>query len=320
MLALKNLKVCNLSVDIDWLKEHIGRLNEVAEKIQEIAPGIMVTYEAGAWTTIKLLALAYFVPVYTKIIYNYRYLFPEMIYIDLLAGAGLCKVKDTGDLVAGSAVVATTMNFYPFDKYLLVERDIERANALKKRMTTLSPNVVVFNEDCNECIDNLLDQIPSKAHYLAFVDFEGLKDIKWKTMEQLLSRKGDIIVTFQSSEAARVRGRARNSIADRQVLTELYGNDSWEDCKEEGTLADCLTQKYLEQIENFREIVFSIPIRGKGVYNYDLIFGTRRTRGGNPWLKSFDRFIEKTKNCNYTIARNILDLLKGRICNIEEYF
>jgi three-Cys-motif partner protein len=120
--------------------------------------------------------------MYTRIIPKY---FKKMYYIDLLAGAGVCKIRETGDVVAGSALVASTYCCNPFDEYLLVEADKEKAHALDNRMKAIVTNAIVFPCDCNDCIDEVLVRLPKGAHYLAFVDCEGL-EVNWSTVEKLL--------------------------------------------------------------------------------------------------------------------------------------
>jgi len=67
-----------------------------------------------------------------------------------------------------------------------------------------------------------------RAHYLAFVDCEGL-EVNWSTVEKLLDRWGDIWFTFQSKMATRVVGRALSgSLGDKERLNTFFGGDGWE--------------------------------------------------------------------------------------------
>jgi len=83
-------------------------------------------------------------------------------------------------------------------KYLLVESSPDRGQILKERMRSLVDGVSVFPRDCNECIDNVLAELTSRSHYLAFVDNEGA-DVKWPAIQKLIQRNGDIWITFQTS-------------------------------------------------------------------------------------------------------------------------
>ena len=55
------------------------------------------------------------------------------VYVDLFAGPGKSKVKDTGEIIKGSPLAALDLA-YAFSKYIFVEADSESLNALEKRI------------------------------------------------------------------------------------------------------------------------------------------------------------------------------------------
>ena len=138
--------------EYNWLKPRAKKLVEIADPLKTIHPNVF--YETGEWTIIKLLALLRFVDIYTKIIKapRQRRFFKNMFYIDLLAGSGLCRIGSKGDIIAGSALIACTQCYHPFDKYFLVEKNSEKAEALRARIETTTQNFKLFNLDCNDCI------------------------------------------------------------------------------------------------------------------------------------------------------------------------
>jgi len=299
--------------EYEWLKPRVKKLAENAEPLKTIHPNVF--YEAGEWSIIKLLALLRFVDIYTKIIKapRQRRFFQNMYYIDLLAGSGLCRIGKKGDIIVGSALIACTLCYHPFDKYFLVEKNAEKAEALKARIETITPNFKLLNCDCNDRIDEIMDEIGVRDHYLAFVDCEGL-DVSWSTMQSLFAKNGDVLLNFQTQSIWRqpnkVRNRSRGWKKTLETLNRFFGDDGWKDCKK----ADDLLKCYMDKIRNetTRKIVLPLPVKGSGSYRYDIILATRRTKGGNPWIKSMEKLQEIMGGYRPEIVKRTLDILMHR--------
>jgi three-Cys-motif partner protein len=294
----------------EWIKGKLEVLLSRTKELEYTYPGEF--YPVGAWAAVKLLALMNYLPVYTKIIPKH---FPSMYYIEPLAGSGLCKVKERGDIIMGSPIIASIFSRQEFDGYLLIERDRKRAEFLKKCMESSARNVEVIEGDCNEQMSKLLEKIPSRSHYLAFIDCEGL-DVNWDVMEKLLQKQGDILFTLQTGAFFRVKGKADKSRKDEEKLIRFFGGDEWRDCKSDEEIVGC----YSDKLRKYREIVIPIPIKGKGNFRYSLLFALKKTKGGSPWIKAVEYIKEKVENCEYKYVLGILDLLTGRSKDITDYF
>ena len=296
-----------------WLKPRVKRLVEIAEHHKSICPETY--YETKGWTIIKLLSLLRFVDIYTKIIKSakQRKFFKNMYYIDLLAGSGLCRISPKGDIIAGSALIACTQCYHPFDKYFLVEENIEKADALEARFETVTRDFKIFKCDCNDCIQEIMEQIDERDHYLAFVDCEGL-DVSWATMKSLFSKNGDVLFNFQTQsiwrEPAKVKNRSRGWKATLERLNWFFGNDKWKDCQEADALLNC----YIDKIKNetTRKIVLPLPVKGSGSYRYDIILATRKTKGGSPWIRPMEELKEIMGGYRPEIVKRTLDILMKR--------
>jgi len=296
-----------------WLKPRVKKLVEMAEPYKSIHPNVF--YETKPWTIIKLLAFLRFLAIYTKIIKapRQREFFENMYYIDLLAGSGLCRIGSEGDIIAGSALIACTECYHPFDKYFLVEKDHTRAEALKARFKTITPNFAVFNSNCNDCVEEIMGEVESRDHYLAFVDCEGL-DVSWETMQSLFSKNGDVLLNFQTQsiwrEPNRVKNRSRGWKATSKKLNWFFGDDRWRDCEQANDLLEC----YIDKIENetTRKIVLPLPVRGSGSYRYDIILATRKTRGGSPWIKPMEDLQKIMGGYRPELIERTLDILMHR--------
>ena len=78
----------------EWLKNKLKPIITISQIFEkdglELCP-------AHNWSVLKLLILAQWTFVYTSIIPKH---FKHYFYVDLLAGAGAIKVKETGDIIA----------------------------------------------------------------------------------------------------------------------------------------------------------------------------------------------------------------------------
>lgn len=305
----------------EWLKPRVRKLVEIAEPHKLNYPEVF--YDTKPWSIIKLLALLRFVDVYTKIIKapKQQRFFKNMYYIDLLAGSGLCRIDPKGDIIAGSSLIACTQCAHPFDKYFLVEKDPEKAKALKARIETVTSNAKIFACDCNDCIKEIMEEIDKGDHYLAFIDCEGL-DVSWQTMKSLFDKNGDVLFNFQTQSIWRepniVRNKSRGWEATLDRLNWFFGDERWKNCEH----ADDMLKCYIDRIENetTRKIVLPLPVKGSGSYRYDIILATRETRAGSPWIKSMKDLQEIMGGYRPDIVEKTLDILMKRQSCITNSF
>jgi three-Cys-motif partner protein len=304
-----------MGIDFERLKQKIQPLLQIEEKLIQIHPNVF--YKPGPWCVTKLIALAYFVDIYTRIIPRMPF-FKKMRYIELLSGAGLCRIDETGDIIAGSALIAATMCNQQFDEYIFIELDEKKAKALKDRMKVITPNALIIQDNCNNVISEIIPTFNDNDHYLAFVDSEGL-EVDWSTINTLLSKQGDMIFNFQSQMVNRVVGRANSgSLGDVKRLNQFYGDDRWRNL--DG--ADELLIGYMEKIreETTRKRVVPLPVKGPGSYRYDLILATRKTKGDNPWLKPMEALAETMNGFTPDFIQKALNILTGGQRILDSYF
>jgi three-Cys-motif partner protein len=297
-----------------WLRPRVESLIEIAKPFKMIHPHVF--YESGGeWSIIKLLANLRFIEIYTKIIKAPRQqaFFDKMYYIDLLSGSGLCKIGKKGDIIAGSALLACTHCYNPFDKYFFVEQDPTRAEALRERIKTVTQDFSLYNCNCNSCINEIMTEIGERDHYLAYIDCEGL-DVSWLTMQALLAKNGDILFNFQTLEVLRNVRKAQKKALGWEATTErlnwFFGDSRWTEYTDPDSVLYC----YMEKIRNesTRKIVLALPVKGPRGYRYDIILATRLTRGGSPWVKSMQELQEIMGGYKPIIVKKTLDILQNR--------
>jgi len=121
----------------------------------------------------------------------------SLTYLDLLAGPGVCQIRDTKELVPGSPFVALD---FPFDRFLYYEANVEVAAALKERVTRheYSDRCKVETREWQEVVLAPGFRLPSGL-ILAFIDPTGISQVPWTAIEALASASSriDILMTIQ---------------------------------------------------------------------------------------------------------------------------
>jgi three-Cys-motif partner protein len=130
----------------------------------------------------------------------------ERVYIDLFAGAGHAKVKDTGEIVKTSAFLS--MDVQPaFDRHILCDASPECIHALQVRVAARASSptgrVHIIHGDANDTAAILRSMPqPSKGHtVLSFcvIDPFRLRDLDFGTIRALASRYVDFLVLLPDS-------------------------------------------------------------------------------------------------------------------------
>ena len=289
--------------------EKIGIISDHGQKIKD--GGITTEYDGH--TVLKLITVHYVSDMFTKIARSDNRKiqgFDGAVYVDLFAGTGLVKVKDTGDIVAGSAPCAV-MSGRGFDYSVMVEKNKNRCKFLKERMSMIIPkdNFEVINGDANKVIDDVISKIKDRFNnpiILAFVDPEGI-EIKFRTLKALSDkfRSCDFLININDQGALRVAGQARSGMQNRTQPLEEYLDENAQTILWELANGTTPKEKFAERIRKDlgRPIGDAIPIRVDGnKVAYYLLSYTRLTRGGSGYAdaisvlkKRIERFDEKQR-------------------------
>jgi spore photoproduct lyase len=253
----------------------------------------------GLWAKDKYFYLGRYLDIFTTSMKNiWR---GELYYIDLFAGSGKCRVRETGKEIDGSALISLSAK-YPFKRYFLVELDPEAANALKKRVgkSPIKNRVHIIQGDCNEKIDGIVTEIPRKSLSLAVVDPTGLH-IKFDTLQKLTKdRRIDLVITYPEGMDIK-RNLAKYLKKSRSILDDYMGDDGWrqlfiKDIKHIDQLSDIHIEKRLigHYRKNLSKIGYQevksgdeIPIRSsqKNLPLYYLLFASKHPLGYTFWRK-----------------------------------
>lgn len=220
-------------------------------------------YIGHPWSLVKLVLLGQWAYVYTVILKNWK---GGIRYVDLLAGSGTTKIKETDDVVKGSPFAVKEFAFKPFNDYVLVERNEERYNALLHNSKLIGEISKPLRGDCNRFVKDIFSN--PLYHNLVFIDMEGF-DVTWDSMFHIIKSKSDIVINFPTSSFERTK-----ALANQQCLDKFYGNHLWFDKasnREEflKLYMNRLTHAFIE-LRNKTPYVEAIRV-GNNIYFYDMI-------------------------------------------------
>jgi three-Cys-motif partner protein len=223
-----------------------------------VAPDGHPARKSGPWAREKLHYLNAYMEIFNG---GMRYHFPRRVFIDLMAGPGLCAQQDTLEFFPGSPLLALEQD-PPFERVICVERDVVLADALRAR-TAHDARLTVVNSDCNapETISAVRQVVVETGGGLglAFVDNLGL-NVPFSTI-RTMTRGGlriDLLITFQVSDIQRNVGQAmQDDPAHGPRFDEFFGTRDWRGCvkafergeRSAPDVTSALTDYYQEQLE-----------------------------------------------------------------------
>jgi len=115
-------------------------------------------------------------------------------YIDLFAGAGIERLKDSKELDWDSPMIAAKAR-YRFERLHLCEKNKQKFDALKRRIQQIRPDSQLLRGDANEKVHEIVGEIPKGSLSLAFLDPYGLH-LDYETLKVLSAVRADLIIFF----------------------------------------------------------------------------------------------------------------------------
>lgn len=184
--------------------------------------------EVGKWAEEKHGLVSFYAKLFSTAMKDKWH---ERVYIELYAGSGYSKVRDTSRTIAGSPIQALTLE-HPFDKYIFCEKKSKDVDALKVRVEKTAPSakVAYIVGDCNQRVGDILAEIPphSPGHRvlsLCFVDPYDI-GIKFETLRKLSARRVDFLVLLALYMDA--NRNIDNYVKEEAVkIDEFLGSRTW---------------------------------------------------------------------------------------------
>lgn len=180
--------------------------------------------EVGPWAVEKYRRVGMYAEIFSTGMKNR---WDCRTYIDLFAGPGHAVIRERGQRVLTSPLLALTVPD-PFDKYILCDREPTFVRALEARAWTVAPDTSIefITGDANESVADIERRIPSHCLSFCFVDPFGL-DIHFETIRRLsTSRPMDFLVLLAlGMDATRnweLYNRSENAKVERFI-----GDPTW---------------------------------------------------------------------------------------------
>jgi three-Cys-motif partner protein len=217
------------------------------------------TPEVGAWAEEKYRLLQGYARVFATSMKRQWI----RIYIDLFAGSGRSRIEGTNRIVLASPLLALEIP-HRFDRYIFCEKDNEKIDALRKRITSYPEADVRFlHGDANILVNKILAEFPShdqanKVLAFCFADPFSLENLKFSTIEQLASRFVDFLILIPTGMDANRNVRLYSDPNNRTV-DNFVGTSEWRAEWEKAKLlpepfGGFLTKLYAERMKNLRYI------------------------------------------------------------------
>jgi three-Cys-motif partner protein len=199
-------------------------------RLPELEDDGLITPEVGAWGEEKYRLVGLYAEMFSK---SMKGKWGSRVYLDLFAGAGRARIKDTKRILPASPLLALSV-VNKFDKYIFCELDGEKIQALETRVKREFPAVdaIFVPGDTNQNIGEIMKKIPQ--HYaghnvlcFCFVDPYMVAHLDFETIRRLSQRFVDFLVLIPSGmDAGRNVAKYQSGEASKN-LDRFLGTDAW---------------------------------------------------------------------------------------------
>jgi three-Cys-motif partner protein len=254
--------------------------------------------EVGSWTEDKLFFWNRYIDITTRAMVGHPKWPAGLVYVDLFAGPGICKLRESGRRIPGSTLIAANTP-KPFRAILAIELNADLANALAARLKNSPAAAVakVFEGNCNTAINQLVPHIPERALTLGFIDPEAL-NVDFETVKKLSDcGQVDLLILFADRmDLVRNVDRYENenpSILDRMMGSHSRWRERWAQLANRSADNICrlFVDEYKTQLTNrlgYRAFGEKVMESQNGPI-YRLIFASKNDKGLEFWDKVTQR-------------------------------
>jgi three-Cys-motif partner protein len=206
-------------------------------------------------------------------------------FIDLFAGPGLVRVRESGDIQDGSPMVAFCHAEAPFTRLVFCDLDGDNVRALRSRTASQAGRVTIIEGDCNKKIDQVIEVVPEHGLNIALVDPFSLSALKFHTLKRLAEfKRMDLVIHFPTGD---IKRNLRQHEKTRRSLDEALGTPDWASKISNDTDVAALIDVFKSQIATLgygSQQVRSEPIKNsQNVTIYYLVYASKNDRGDKIW-------------------------------------
>jgi three-Cys-motif partner protein len=113
-------------------------------------------------------------------------------YIDLFAGPGKARVRESGDTIDGSAILAFQVSKdggSPFSEVHIADSDEESVSACEKRLKAIAAPVYAYAGRACDTVKSVANNLDARALHFAFLDPFNLEALPFEVIEGLARLK-----------------------------------------------------------------------------------------------------------------------------------
>jgi three-Cys-motif partner protein len=186
--------------------------------------------EVGSWTEKKYRLVAIYCSLFST---SMKDKWENRVYIDLFAGPGRSRVRESNRITPGSPTIAMKVK-HTFTRYIFCEEDGDSLRALQERhardFSALDARFVLGN--CNSKIDEIMSHIPrptthSKVLSFCFADPFGVSDLHFSTLERLSSVFIDFLILIPTQMDASRNWTRELKKENETPIDILAGSRAW---------------------------------------------------------------------------------------------
>jgi three-Cys-motif partner protein len=267
------------------------------DRLPQLDDDGLVLPEARDWAETKYRLIGNYAEMFAT---SMRGKWDTRVYVDLFAGAGRARVRETQAIVPTSAMLALQVR-HPFDRYVFCDINSDRLRALKIRADRDSPEreVRLVAGDCNASASLILAEIPRARRVLSFcvVDPYRVADLNFATVAALAERSVDFLVLIPSYMDAHRNLKSYLQPGNR-TIGEFIGDPRWRERwmriaaepapKDFGSF---VVDRFSEGMRNLGYLYEGpgeeVLVRGKGKRRlYSLAFFSRHPLGRKFWRQA----------------------------------
>jgi three-Cys-motif partner protein len=256
----------------------------------------LYTPEVGEWAERKYRLIAYYAEMFAT---SMKDKWASRVYMDLFAGAGRGRIKDSSRIITTSALLALEVR-NPFDRYVFCDIEPDCIAALQERVRRSHPDrdVRYLTGDANGLVEPVLRELPPhrlKAGVLSFcvLDPFNLGNLQFSTVKRLSTIFVDFLVLIPSYMDANRNERAYTA-AGNSTVADFLGNPGWRLAWSEvrGEFGNFVVDQFGQSMKRLGfiydgpgdEVLFHLP--RKNVKLYHLVFYSKSELGMRFWRQA----------------------------------
>lgn len=262
-----------------------------------VASDGLLARASGFWAREKLRRLEIYSQLVTTSMKGGRK-WKGLVFVDLMAGPGMCVDARTVTEFAGSTLRALS-TVHPFTHIVAVEKNVDNAAALTARVAAhpRGTTCAVLTADCND--PEVIAQIRARTDgclTLMFVDLIGTEVTMATIRELTRDRSIDLVITWPQMDVTRNRGQFLDD-AQRPRWSAFFGTPDWVDVAKGGPTrrVHALTELYQQQLHQIgytTHLMHSVK-NTRGGRLYRQLFATRHPLGETFWFAAAPKEIQQ---------------------------